>query len=670
MIDRSVLGDGMHQYCEWNTGAFLPASIDENDAFSINPQGSIIESIYFHGNNDDYRDDKGQLMDIYPEFKLIVGKNDAALQDRSSNTVLNNPYEIMGAWTHTDYLNSLAGVAYQSWHTTCKGFHGMMLLTVTEVRSCTISNFAGHGVYIVGNNFQNNDFTELNRLHIHSNNGNGLHIYGGDAGLVTSLNLSSTTNAGWGILHCGTACANTFISCQASYNNKGGYLAPESVYMPTTDVQEPDLRTAQDILNGIVPPALLPMPQLSFSGSGIQDVSAVTDPLPVNSGVHGSGALFLGCYAESNWSTGTGKNIADDNFINYRSVLIGCTSTLGGYMAGHPANLQKLGDDSLTPHGALTGFGRRATDIGINPANYTKTTIGSSTYNNVALSFTNVFEEGTDPWKYDNFNALTTLVLQYDERNYWAFKSSANLHHSPLSLSTYHNTDVGEAQVWLEKGLFLGYSIDPYSLNDVNKRIRILTSTPDDLQKTISSYGITEEAAKPGKGKDNMYRWEEGDIILNKKPKAGGNTGWICCIDPKDSLLKWYPYGEISGKSITETFLGFKLARLKSNTVNDIAGNWQYEGGIVMQLNGQQVGHYSSQKRVTHGGTTVLNTASVTTTLFFNSKDNNVPDNITLQGAHDFSIGNKCGSVSSASKKYQTTIGKTFNQFGNILIIN
>lgn len=39
------------------------------------------------------------------------------LNDRSSFTVLNNPYEIAGAWSFLDYQNSILGLNYKSCHT-------------------------------------------------------------------------------------------------------------------------------------------------------------------------------------------------------------------------------------------------------------------------------------------------------------------------------------------------------------------------------------------------------------------------------------------------------------------------------------------------------------------------------------------------------------------------
>jgi hypothetical protein len=85
---------------------------------------------------------------------------------------------------------------------------------------------------------------------------------------------------------------------------------------------------------------------------------------------------------------------------------------------------------------------------------------------------------------------------------------------------------------------------------------------------------------------------------------------------------------------------------------------WQIEGGKVLQ-NGKHVADYSSVKR-TSCGTTELNTAQLWLTLFF--LGGNLPENITLHGAHDFKGGGEIGSVSAASSAFAAQIGKPFKR--------
>ncbi len=94
------------------------------------------------------------------------------------------------------------------------------------------------------------------------------------------------------------------------------------------------------------------------------------------------------------------------------------------------------------------------------------------------------------------------------------------------------------------------------------------------------------------------------------------------------------------------------LTRSTLTNVNDAAGLWQHQGGDILK-NGAKVGQYALHRRVTAGGTGApLNTAMTTITLFFATASGTAPQNVTLQGAHDFGPGNFVGSVSAASNRY------------------
>ncbi len=108
----------------------------------------------------------------------------------------------------------------------------------------------------------------------------------------------------------------------------------------------------------------------------------------------------------------------------------------------------------------------------------------------------------------------------------------------------------------------------------------------------------------------------------------------------------------------------YELRRASLNNVSDVAGLWQHEGGTVFEA-GKQVGFYASYKRVTNGGTTAENTAMLTLTIFFNKLlGTTAPENITLQGSHDFNTGNEVGSVSAASLSHHAMIAQNFSRNG------
>lgn len=114
------------------------------------------------------------------------------------------------------------------------------------------------------------------------------------------------------------------------------------------------------------------------------------------------------------------------------------------------------------------------------------------------------------------------------------------------------------------------------------------------------------------------------------------------------------------------------LTRTTLTNVNDAAGTWQHQGGNVLK-GGVKVGQYLLTRRVTTGGSTApLNTAATTITLFLATAAGSAPQNVTLQGAHDFGPGNFRGSVSAASNRYTWLQGAdaTYSSSGTSLILS
>jgi hypothetical protein len=111
--------------------------------------------------------------------------------------------------------------------------------------------------------------------------------------------------------------------------------------------------------------------------------------------------------------------------------------------------------------------------------------------------------------------------------------------------------------------------------------------------------------------------------------------------------------------------LVLEFKRLALTNVDDAAGRWQFEVGQVYFKEKEHIANYTSVKRVTYKGTDQdgQNTAMVTTTMFFLGATN-PPQNITLEGAHDFSSGNETGSVSAASPTHAALIGKQYARNG------
>jgi len=100
------------------------------------------------------------------------------------------------------------------------------------------------------------------------------------------------------------------------------------------------------------------------------------------------------------------------------------------------------------------------------------------------------------------------------------------------------------------------------------------------------------------------------------------------------------------------------LTRTSLTAVTDAGGSWGYEGGKVFKGT-TQIGYFAATRRVITGGTDAQNTAMVTITLFF--LGSTPPENITLQGAHDFTSGKYIGEVSATSDKYASIRGASIS---------
>lgn len=112
--------------------------------------------------------------------------------------------------------------------------------------------------------------------------------------------------------------------------------------------------------------------------------------------------------------------------------------------------------------------------------------------------------------------------------------------------------------------------------------------------------------------------------------------------------------------------LTLHLKREALTNVDDPAGRWQFEGGEVLEKE-KHIANYASIKRVVFKGTDAQNTAMLTMTVFFLGK--NPPENITVQGDHDFNSGQEVGSVSAASSAFAAHIGKKFSRAGDTVTI-
>jgi hypothetical protein len=114
-----------------------------------------------------------------------------------------------------------------------------------------------------------------------------------------------------------------------------------------------------------------------------------------------------------------------------------------------------------------------------------------------------------------------------------------------------------------------------------------------------------------------------------------------------------------ASESRADQALTLTLERLSLDNVDDPPGRWQHEGGRVLCSDGTHIADYAAYRRVTFSGTSPQNTAMLTMTLFFIGEL--PPQNITLQGSHDFNSGVYIGSVSATSSDFAKVRGVSFS---------
>ena len=96
-------------------------------------------------------------------------------------------------------------------------------------------------------------------------------------------------------------------------------------------------------------------------------------------------------------------------------------------------------------------------------------------------------------------------------------------------------------------------------------------------------------------------------------------------------------------------------------TVPGAGGDWTYVGANAMEVSTQEKVQLLAVKREISASGISFPASMLTATILFTSRDNDVADNLTIQGIHDLTSNNETGSVSSASRKYSAYVGGPFS---------
>ncbi len=100
---------------------------------------------------------------------------------------------------------------------------------------------------------------------------------------------------------------------------------------------------------------------------------------------------------------------------------------------------------------------------------------------------------------------------------------------------------------------------------------------------------------------------------------------------------------------------------LVNQQFNDNGGNWQYVGANAVEQTSKKPVKLIAMKRDNSSCGVSFAASMLTATVMFDSKENEVPEHLTIQGLHDLGSNNEIGSVSSASSKFAAYIGGNFS---------
>lgn len=108
--------------------------------------------------------------------------------------------------------------------------------------------------------------------------------------------------------------------------------------------------------------------------------------------------------------------------------------------------------------------------------------------------------------------------------------------------------------------------------------------------------------------------------------------------------------------------LSFKIQAVTvNNQFGDSGGNWQYVGANAVEQATNETVQLVATKRDNSTCGVTFPASMLTATIIFSSEDNDVSDNLTIQGLHDLTSNNEIGSVSSASRRFAEYIGGQFS---------
>lgn len=430
--------------------------------------------------------------------------------------------------------------------------NGITMLRKAHLQNVVVYGFAGNGIFIHGfvsreteKTEANTDFWSLQNVGCYANFNDGLRIFGSDAHFGIANKVQCLGNLGWGITDISKLGGNTFINCHCEGDNfKGDYLRPSnimvistnpyedhcegaSVYMNCYDEGErSNISNYNIIINGhLFGPGIAKEAIMNKYGGLAVDTKFTASALR-NEYIKGfvAGIPQPKTIITRNDEEQIIKKSSTANAIPYRFVIGALGSNIMHNIAFSAKNYQVnllIKDNPYFPEyveKALNDNSDPNTTYHFDPVtniltSETPTTVSVVMNGNDKMGENHIFNEFTEiQFKYSNhfwqFNTHNSLQETFEGD----FNEPETNEESPLKISSRVNMDIGDEQLWLEKGFYLGIKA-----NRVN---------------------INAQPTKP------THTAVIGDVVYNKNPIAGdadqGYAGWIFCNDET-----WHPFGAI-----------------------------------------------------------------------------------------------------------------------------
>lgn len=237
LVNRGMLGNMFEK--PKSEGGF---GWTENNFRNTHGANTIIEGINLKGGH-------GATFDIFPDMQIIAEDPNGTNNYPEMTLGLFNPYEnhnrtstIDGSLPLTFDLKLFAEMnlqGYSSMSHAAKAAHGITSFVRVAIRDCMIENFAGHGIYVFGNNYGGVATTsEIRNTMVGNCCGNGLHLYGQDTSNLSISGFQAVAVEGWGFVNSVTNSNNTILTSVFHTCVKGTFLCPTHSYTNSFKVQD------------------------------------------------------------------------------------------------------------------------------------------------------------------------------------------------------------------------------------------------------------------------------------------------------------------------------------------------------------------------------------------------------------------------------------------------